>query len=368
MLYINKKINQLSLAVAMAITLSACGGGGSDHNNSTAANPSNPTSPTTPTTPTTPNQITCVNGIPQNLKTTGSGIFSEEIFSLEVESNDQDQATPTFYSNKISNGVLYQTLTSLVKNSPSKIDTQYLSQYNLTRSKLDTSFKQTLTSSGFPLGYLISQDGDFALLNQFSDECTIQSENQIRMHIQQIDISGKTIADLFKYYDYPNAGNAKRYISSDIANVIKENNKDSLDKLLLDQTKFPAGSKISYIDQSIFNSPSFSFRDSDLSDYKTIDEFKANTKLPTGYIWKDDQFAGLKVAYPVNATTGVGYPFTDNYNAVELNGKIYEASYFPAGDLIHTQMDPSEQNVDMSETYFNKTALTTFVDALNKVL
>ncbi len=353
----DKKIHQISLAITMAITLSACGG--SDHNDRVAANPSDPTSPTNPTTP---EKINCVNGIPTNLKTTGSGFFSDENFSLERENS------LVFISNKVSNGVIYQNLTNFLKNPPTVIDTDYLPKYRLTRSKLDTSLKQTLTSSGFPIGYLISQDGNSSVLNQFSDECTIQTESQIKSHAIQIDISGKTIADLFKYYDYPNAGNAERYISSDIANFLEHNDQKSLSKLLLDQTQFPAGSKIGYIDQTIFKAPNITFSEDDLTNYKTIDEFMSNTKIPKGYVWKEDQFAGYKVAYPVNASTGIGYPFTQNYTAVLLNAKVYSANYFPEGDLIQIQMDPSEKNIDMSETYFNKTAMITLADALNKVL
>ncbi|RYL29253.1 hypothetical protein [Acinetobacter piscicola] len=359
---LNKKIKLISTSVVISMALSACGGGSSNDGNSAATNPTHPTTPTNPTTPTTPTNIECVNGIPKNLKTTGSGFFSEEIFSLERESN------LVFYSNTLHNGVIYQNLTHFLKNSPTSISTDYIDQYRLTPSKLDTSFKQTLTSSGFPLGYVISQNGNSTVLNQFSDECTIQAETQVKSHAIQIDISGKTIADLFKYYDYPNSGNAQRYISSNIVNFLKYHDKKLLNSLLLDQTKFPAGSKIGYIDQTILNAPNITFNDSNLTNYKTIEEFIANTKIPKGYVWKTDQFAGYQVAYPVSSSTGIGYPFTQNYTAVRLNGKIYSAAYFPAGDLIKMQMDPSEKNVDMSETYFNKTAMMTLANALNKVL
>lgn len=356
MRYFLKKNHQICLAVAIAITLSGCGG--SSENNET----------TKTVTPIEPEKIVCVNGIPQNLKTKGNGIFSEEVFVLELANNDNDRTVLAFNSNTLSNGVLYSNVTNYLKNSPTKIETQYLPQYYLTHQKLDTSFKQTQTSRGFPEGYVISQEGDYIVLNQFSDECTIQAENQIKTHIKQIDISGKTIADLFKYYDYPNNGNAERYISSDIANFLEYNDNDSLSKLLLDQTKFPTGSKISYIDQSISNASHITFNGNDLTDYKTIDEFKTNTKLPEGYIWKDDQFAGYKIAYPVSTSNGISYPFTQNYTAVILNDKIYSANYFPEGDLIQQQKQPKETDLQISETYFNKTSMLTIVEALNKVL
>ena len=102
---LNNKIKLISASVVMAMALSACGGGSSDSNSAT-------TNPTSPTNPTNPAQIECVNGIPKNLTTTGSGLFNQEVFSLESETNDQDEATIVFYSNKLINGVSYQNLTN----------------------------------------------------------------------------------------------------------------------------------------------------------------------------------------------------------------------------------------------------------------
>ena len=360
---LNNKIKLISASVVMAMALSACGGGSSDSNSAT-------TIPTSPTNPTNPAQIECVNGIPKNLTTTGSGLFNQEVFSLESETNDQDEATIVFYSNKLINGVSYQNLTNFIKNAPTKIDTQYLSTYRLTQSKLDTSFKQTLTSSGFPQAYVISQDANDITLNAFTDDCTIQTENQVKLHFKQIDISGKTVADLFKYYEYPQIGKPERYMSSDIIYQLEIIKSKSLDKLLQDQTKFPAGSMISYTDQNVSPAPFISFRDANLTNLKTLDEFKTktNTKLPVGYIWKDNQFAGYNVVYPVSATTGISYPFTENYSAVALNGKIYEANYFPEGDLLQQQKHPEDIDDQIGEFFFNKTAMITFAEAINKVL
>jgi hypothetical protein len=51
-----------------------------------------------------------------------------------------------------------------------------------------------------------------------------------------------------------------------------------------------------------------------------------------------------------------------------MNGKIYQAYQVISGDLIKDQMDPLEDKLDMSETYFNKTAVQTLADALNQAL
>lgn len=352
-------LSKLTSAILVGFTLTACGGGSSDNQQTS----------NTPNTQSQSEKIECSNGIPKNFKTVGQGFFSDEIYSLETQPNDSgDDNVIVLYSNKLINGVIYQNLTTLLKNPPRQINTEFLESYLLTKSKLDTSFKQTNTNIGFPLGYLINQDENSAILNNFTDKCTIHIENQIKLNLKQIDISGMTIADLFKYYDYPNAGTAERYVNSDLAQIIQNNHKGALEKLLANPTKFPSGSKLSYVVQSIFNTPTISFDDSDLTDYKSLEEFTDKTELPTGYIWQKDQFAGYKVVNPINPTTGISKSFIDNYTGVEMDGKIYQAYQVISGDLIKDQMAPSENNVDMSETYFNKTAVQTLADALNQAL
>lgn len=352
-------LTKLSSAILVGLALTACGGGSS--NNEQTSNIAK--------TQSQSEKIECSNGLPKNLKTTGQGFFSDEIYSLETQPNDSgDDDVIVLYSNKLTNGVIYQNLTALLNNQPKKINIEFLESYLLTKSKLDTSFKQTNLNIGFPLAYLISQDDNSAIFNSFTDKCTIHIENQIKLNLKHIDISGMTIADLFKYYDYPNAGNVERYVNSDLAHIIINNHKGSLEKLLANQTKFPSGSKLSYVEQSIFNTPTITFNDSDLTDYKSLEEFTDNTELPSGYIWHKDQFAGYKVVYPINPTTGISKSFVDNYTGVEMNGKIYQAYQVISGDLIKDQMAPLEDKLDMSETYFNKTAVQTLADALNQAL
>lgn len=352
---LNNKIKIICTSVAMTMTLSACGGGSSSDNQAQSS------------TNLPPAKIECVNGIPKNLKTTGSGFFNEEIFSLESDVNDQGKDSLVFYTNTIIDSVIYQNLTTFIKNGPSKYDITNYAPYRLTRSRLNTSFKQSLTSSGFPKGYMISQDQNSTLLNDFNDLCTIDPENQIKAHLKHKDISGMTVSDLFKYYEYPETGNPERYLASNIAKILK-NNSDSLNKLLQDNTKFPAGAKIAYVDQSFIQSANFGFSDDSVTTYKTLDEFKIATKLPSGYVWKNDQFSGLNVVYPINSSINKVSPFTKGFSAIEMNGKIYKSDLIPEGDLIKIQMDPLETQVDMSETYFNKIAMQTFAEAVNKTL
>lgn len=351
-----KKLSKLTIMILISFSLTACGDGSSSDNQAQS-------STNLPTA-----KIECVNGIPKNLKTAGSGLFNEEIFSLESDVNDQGKDSLVFYTNTIIDSVIYQNLTTFIKNGPSKYDITNYTPYMLTRSRLNTSFKQSLTNIGFPIGYMISQDQNSALLNQFNDLCTINPENQFQAHLKQIDISGMTVSDLFKYYEYPISGNPERYLASNIAYILKNNRSDSLNKLLQDKTKFPAGAKIAYYDESLTLSDNFGFSDDDVTTYKTLDEFKIAIKLPSGYVWKNDQFAGLNVVYPINSTTNKVYPFTNGLSAIEMNGKIYESDLIPEGDLIKIRMDPSEINVDMSETFFNKIAMQIFAEAVNKAL
>ena len=169
---LNNKIKLISASVVMAMTLSACGGGSGDGNSATT----NPTSPNNPTTPTTPAQIECVNGIPKNLKTTGSGFYDQEFFILDTDYDTNDNEQLVINAQQLKNGVLYEYSANLLKNSikPSLyggID------YLLTPSKLEMVSKRAETSAGIPLGYVLSQNGDSAKVAMFTDSCSMSTGN-----------------------------------------------------------------------------------------------------------------------------------------------------------------------------------------------
>ncbi|EXB45509.1 hypothetical protein [Acinetobacter sp. 1000160] len=352
------QFNPITLSVYLLLTasLTACGGGSSD----TSTHPTSFTSNTTST-------LTCVNGIPKNLNTQGTGIFNEEWFSLEEGNYDEEQPV-VLYSNKIIDGILYQNTTNLIKNASINSDIDDLDNYVLTPNTFTTAFQYKKTSSGFPLGYAISQSEQTLQINRFNDTCSIHSEQQVNQHFKKIDISGKTVSDLFKYYEYPQTAPAERYISSGVVYTLENANKDALKKLLNDQTKFPAGSTLSYIDQQTSTAPEIFFSKSDQTDFRSLEEFKKATVIPKGYQWKDDIFSNHKVTYLVNATTGQRTTLTDAYAGVQLDGKIYQAYLIAEGNLAQDLKQLPDESMDMSETFFNKTAVQTIADALNRVL
>ena len=360
MLYINKKINQLSLAVAMAITLSACGGGGSDHNNSTAANPSNPASPTTPTTPTTPNQITCVNGIPQNLKTSGSGFYDQEFFiwGTDYDANDNEQFV--INSQQLRNGVLYENGTTYLKN-PIQPSIYGGIDYLLTPTKLEVTSKQAITSSGIPLGYVISQNGDSAKVAMFTDSCSMSSELQIDTHITRIDLSGKKIAELFAYNLDSNGFKEYKYLSNQMVHYFSDH--PEIEAKLKNSTyTFPQGSQMGFNDQQVYSSPIISFsQDYDYGN-KTLDELIASTTLDANELWKKDKFANLNIAYAIDKNTNkYVYPVDP---LVEMNGKVYNTEWIIPGDFMKYS-NSYETGQEVDDTYFNKTAIQTLADAIN---
>nr|WP_314523381.1 hypothetical protein [uncultured Acinetobacter sp.] len=350
------KFNSISIYFILAASITACGGGSSN----SSSNPASLTSDTT-------SAITCVNGIPKNLKTQGTGIFDEEWFSLEE--GDDSEATPVvFYSNKLINGIFYQNTTNLIKGSAVNNDSDYLDDYVLTPNTFTTAFQYKQTSSGFPLGYVISQSDNTLQLNRFNDTCNIHSDQQINQRFKKIDISGKSVSDLFKYYEFPQTIQTERYISSGVVYNLESINKDILKKLLNDQTKFPQGSTLSYVDQQISTAPELFFSKSDQTDFRNLEEFKKATVLPKGYQWKDDTFSNLKVTYLVNSLTEKRTTLTNAYAGVQLDGKIYQAYLIAEGDLVQDQKQLPNESMDMSETYFNKAAVQTMADALNRVL
>lgn len=344
----------LSVYLLLTASLTACGGSSSDSGASPASF-SNTTS-----------TMTCVNGIPKNLNTQGTGILNEEWFSLEEGNYDEEQPV-VLYSNKIIDGILYQDTTNLIKNASINSDIDDVDNYVLTPNTFTTAFQYKKTSSGFPLGYAISQSEQTLQINRFNDTCSIHSEQQVNQHFKKIDISGKTVSDLFKYYEYPQTAPAERYISSGVIYTLENANKDTLKKLLNDQTKFPAGSTLSYIDQQTSTAPVIFFSKSDQTDFRSLEEFKKATITPKGYQWKDDIFSNHNVTYLVNATTGQRTTLTNADTGVQLDGKIYQAYLIAEGDLAQDLKLPDE-STDMSETFFNKTAVQTIADALNRVL
>ena len=353
---LNNKIKLISASVVMAMTLSACGGGSGDGNSATT----NPTSPNNPTTPTNPAQIECVNGIPKNLKTTGSGFYDQEFFILDTDYDTNDNEQLVINAQQLKNGVLYEYSANLLKNSikPSLyggID------YLLTPSKLEMVSKRAETSAGIPLGYVLSQNGDSAKVAMFTDSCSMSTELQIDTHIKRVDLSGKKIAELFAYNTDSSGFKEYKYLSNQMAQYFSEN-PDLAEKLINSSFTFPQGSLMGFNDQEVYSAPIISF--SQDYDYggQTLDQVLAAKKLNANETWKKDIFAGLNVDYVIDKNTSkYVYPIDP---IVEMNGKAYNTEWLIPGNFLE-YTNNYETGQEVGDTYFNKTAAQTLAGAIN---
>lgn len=344
----------------MAITVTACGGG-SDHKDSNA-NTTTPNTPTNPTTPTTPEKINCVNGIPQNLKTLGSGFYDQEFFIWGTDDDTNGNEQFVINAQQLKNGVLYEYSANLLKNSikPSLyggID------YLLTPSKLETVSKRAETSAGIPLGYVLSQNGDSAKVAMFTDSCSMSSELQIDTHITRVNLSGKKIAELFAYNLDSNGFKEYKYLSNQMAYYFSEH-PEIVEKLLNSNYTFPQGAQMGFNDQEIYSSPIISFSHDYDYGSKTLDQLINSSTLEANETWKKEIFAGLNVAYVIDKNTNQYiYPVDP---LVEMNGKVYNTEWLIPGDVLKYS-NSYETGQEVTDTYFNKTAIQTLADAINSI-
>lgn len=351
-------LTKLTSAAFFSIALTACGGGSGDQKTTSTTSGT----PTTPTIPNTPETIECVNGIPKNLKTTGSGFYDQEFFILGTDYDENDNEQLVINAQQLKNGVLYEYGTDYLKKSIQP--TLYGGiDYLLTPSKLEAVSKRVKTSSGIPLGYVISQNGDSAKVAMYTDSCSMSTELQIDTHITRIDLSGKKIAELFAYNLNSTGSKEYKYLSNQMVQYFSENPKLE-EKLKNSSYTFPQGSVMSFHDQQIYSSPIISFVQDTGYGNKTLDEVIANNTLDANESWKKDQFAGLKVAYGIDKNTGkYVYPI-DPF--VEMNGKVYDTEWVLPGDFLKYS-NSYEIGQEVDDTYFNKTAIQTLAIAINEV-
>lgn len=337
-----------SLSV-LTFSLVACGGGDGD----SIAENLNPT------------DIQCVNGIPKNLKTKGNGVFSEELFSIDTFYDQDDEEQVIFRSNRLENGVWYENLSQIIPSALTRLDDEYNQGYHLSPKILTTSFRQVSTTAGLPLGYVTEQNKEALSLVPFSDSCDLSTERKIAVHLEQLDLSDKTMADLLAYYEVGNPKKAKRYLPSDVENALSAD-RTLYQKLKNNPITFPAGSVIYFPDQEIYTAPSISFYDSEKTDLRNLTEYtnRSSNRLPTGYAWKSDTFAGYKVVYPINRQTGDYAYLDDVYPGVEYQGGIYSGFGIIPGNYLKYSQNNSAEDIDMDTTYFNKTAAQTFANIL----
>ena len=339
----------ITSVVTASVLLSACGGGGDGISITDNIDQNQP--------------IECVNGIPKNLKTKGDGILSQELFGLE-SSLQNSKPILFFTSNTLNHGVWYEKISQLIPNNVPSSFSEFDSGYQISPKLLITQFKQQVGSTGFPAGYVLSQNQEAFQFVPFSDNCNMQSERQIAMHLKTIDLSGKKISYLFAYYEQ-NSNQNERLIHSDLYQDIASNQALS-QKLLSSNVTFPANSKIYYVDKMIYTQPIIDFYDEKLSSSSNLDAYISDNQLPSGYSWKKDQFAGQNVVYPVDTKAGK-YAYLQNkgiYPAIQYNGKVYDGEGVIPGDFMEYSKNNPTDDFEMDTTYFNKIAAQAFTDAL----
>ena len=335
--------------VTASVLLSACGGGGdglsiTDNIDQNQA-------------------IQCVNGIPKNLKTKGDGVLSQELFGLETDIQN-NQSILFFTSNVLEQGVWYERISQLIPNNVPSSFSEFDSGYQISPKLLTTQFKQQVGSSGFPAGYVLTQNQDALQFVPFSDDCNMQSERQIATHLKTIDLSGKKISDLIAYCEL-NATQKDRLIPSFLyQNIVS--NQVLYQKLSTSTATFPTNSKIYYVDKMIYTQPIIDFYDEKVTSFNSLDAYISENKLSSGYSWKRDQFAGQNVVYPVDIKTGK-YAYLQNkgiYPAIQYNGKIYEGEGVIPGNYIEYSKDDPTDDIDKDTTYFNKVAAQAFAEVI----
>ena len=341
----------ITSVVTASVLLSACGGGGdglsiTDNIDQNQA-------------------IQCVNGIPKNLKTKGDGVLSQELFGLETDIQN-NQSILFFTSNVLEQGVWYERISQLIPNNVPSSFSEFDSGYQISPKLLTTQFKQQVGSSGFPAGYVLTQNQDALQFVPFSDDCNMQSERQIATHLKTIDLSGKKISDLIAYYEL-NATQKDRLIPSFLyQNIVS--NQVLYQKLSTSTATFPVNSKIYYVDQMIYTQPIIDFFDKKLTSFNNLDAYISHpdNTLPSGYSWKKDQFADQNVVYPVDTKTKK-YAYLQNdgiYPAIQYNGKVYEGEGVIPGNYIEYSKDDPTDDFEMDTTYFNKIAAQTFAEVI----
>lgn len=333
----------LSLSL-LSISLVACGGGDGD----SIAENLNPT------------DIQCVNGIPKNLKTKGSGFYDQEFFTWDTDYDKNDNEKLVINAQQMKNGVLYEYSANLLKNSI-KPSLYAGIDYLLTPSKLEMVSKRTETSSGIPLGYVISQNGDSAKVAMFTDSCSMSTELQFDTHIKRIDLSGKKIAELFAYNTDSSGFKEYKYLSNQMQHYFSEH-PDIAEKLINSAYTFPQGSLMGFNDQEIYSSPIISFSQDSVYKNTNFDQVIASEILDPSDIWKKDKFAGLNVAYAVDKTTGQYVHPVDPI--VEMNAKVHATEWLIPGNYLE-YTNSYETGLEVGDTYFNKTAIQTLADAIN---
>lgn len=308
----------------------------------------------------------CDNGIPNNLNTEGNGFLDEDLYQL-TNYIDNNINYLMFKKMTLKNGVWYQNNTQLIKNSLGELRQKDLEiiGYQLSPNFITTTFNQTSSINGLPQAYIKAQSSNSIKYYMFNDTCNLESEREINITLQQVDISGKTFNELLGNFK-SDLDKELPYIST-INKQILSSKSQVFNKLKSNSTKFPAGSKIAYQFTEQYNSPTLYFNENSQSSFSSLNDYiyAPQNTLPAKYQWKRDKFANFNVAYPVLSATQKPDNQIDTYvyPAVEFNGKIYQAVATYPGNFL--DIESLQYN---HKSFFNQKAAETFAQIYSQSL
>ena len=346
-----KKISYLAIAVSL-VTLAGCGGGGSGDSGMTAGgnNTGNGSGDT---------KLKCDRGILLNSNLTAKSIFDEPLYSITYDykdiSTDADHPYHNIlnqlYALEISRGnknsqMLYTNFKPIHNTNLQDMEQsseEIKSHYNLNSSGLFSQKELKKQNQGWPLLYLASTQANenssqyTASISSFNDQCSLTS-NKLDFDFEKIDLSNKKISDILpenimtgspKNLDY-------KYIAEQVGAILRDEGlfgkKDYLEKMLKSTDTFPKGSYVYVPRTAIYTDIQFSFGDTDITDYKTLDEWFSARYGKSSYQYKHDKFANLNVIYSIDSNGNPVYGAADP--AIEMNGKIYDGEWNIKGDIL----------------------------------
>ncbi|UOG16962.1 hypothetical protein [Acinetobacter sp. PK01] len=331
-----KKFTTLALSISITV-LSGCGGGSGDSTSSTPPSTSNSSSGGSTT-------LTCNRGILLNSQITGTTIFDEPLYNLDYEYKSSVN-TPNYVT---------QLYADVIQRNGQMLYVNYAPIYNVSAEELDKSTaeneeiyegyilnsqglytQKTLQkqSSGWPYYYLSSSQGLQVSTALFNDECSLNAGKQ-NFNFEKIDLSGKTIADIFPtniLTGYPKTQDYI-YLHNQIGMILK-GNKDALAALLSSTATFPSGSYV-YVPKSIvYDDYQFYFSESTVTDATSLNDWIQKHYGQSDYTYKIGKVSNLDVAYSVDSSGNPLYEAGAD-PAISKDGKIYDGEWDVKGDIL----------------------------------
>ena len=324
-----KKLSSLAIAISLA-TLTGCGGGSSSDSGRTSGE-------TKPDNGSGNTELKCDRGILLHSNLTAKSIFDEKLYLLDHNYSDDQSHSGQLYASEISrdNQMLYANYKTIYNVSLDYLNEDekynYQDSYILNSSGLFKQSLYKLQNKGWPILYLNSSNDLNFTVSAFNDTCSLEAD-KLAYSFKKIDLSGKKISDILP----SNISGSMAweteftFITREIAYILKEK-PDALQALLNSNATFPQGS-IAYIPISaVYDDNQITFSDSDVKEYKSLEEWLNATYGQSTYKHKKAKISGLNVIYSVDSNDNPLYGADDP--GIEMNGKIYDGEWYIKGDI-----------------------------------